>query len=132
MSLESRTEGETICPQHCLHLDSYPCYLPPFSNCYTLPCRHYVPAVSYAIQKYNKKHDDSPINLKGLAIGNGLTDPAIQYGAYADFAEKNGLISPTVRDTILQVRLTYEPSLALFYLSTRAAASCNLDVASLH
>ena len=70
----------------------------------SLPCRHYVPAVSWAISKYNKKHEDSPINLKGLAIGNGLTDPAIQYGAYADFAEKNGLISSTVRDTILQVR----------------------------
>ena len=104
-SLESRTEGETAYPQFCLHLDSYPCCLPPLSNCYTLPCRHYVPAVSSAVQKYNKKHDDSPINLKGLAVGNGLTDPAIQYGAYADFAEKNGLISSTVRDTILQVHL---------------------------
>lgn len=33
--------------------------------------------------------------------GNGLTDPAIQYGAYADFAALNGLISEDARQLIL-------------------------------
>lgn len=61
-----------------------------------LLCSHYVPAVSYAINIYNKATKSQAINLKGLAIGNGLTDPAIQYGAYADFAMLNKLIPKTV------------------------------------
>lgn len=36
--------------------------------------------------------DNHPQSLQGFAIGNGLTDPAIQYGAYADFSLENGLI----------------------------------------
>lgn len=32
------------------------------------------------------------MNLKGIAIGNGLTDPYHQYPAYADFAYENDLI----------------------------------------
>ena len=40
-----------------------------------------VPAVSYAIFKHNLNvTSNTKINLKGLAVGNGLTDPAIQYG----------------------------------------------------
>lgn len=40
-----------------------------------------VPAVSYAIFKHNQNvTSNTKINLKGLAVGNGLTDPAIQYG----------------------------------------------------
>jgi carboxypeptidase C (cathepsin A) len=36
------------------------------------------------------------INLAGVAIGNGLTNPVIQFGAYADFAAQNGVISERV------------------------------------
>ena len=32
--------------------------------------------------------------------GNGLTDPVIQYGAYADFALQNGIITQAQRDRI--------------------------------
>lgn len=32
--------------------------------------------------------------LQGLAVGNGLTHPVQQYGAYADFALLNNLITP--------------------------------------
>ena len=40
-----------------------------------------VPAVSYAIFKHNQNiTSNTKINLKGLAVGNGLTDPGIQYG----------------------------------------------------
>jgi len=41
-----------------------------------------------------------PFNLEGFAIGNGLTNPAIQYGSYADFSFANGLISKSVASTI--------------------------------
>lgn len=57
---------------------------------------HYVPAVSNRLFLEMKKPDaGSKINLKGFAVGNGLTDPGIQYGAYSDFALMNNIISPT-------------------------------------
>jgi len=45
---------------------------------------HYVPAVSHAIWAGNNNKPRVPINLKGLAIGNGLTDPEVQYKYYPD------------------------------------------------
>ncbi|KAI5054830.1 hypothetical protein GOP47_0029975 [Adiantum capillus-veneris] len=53
---------------------------------------HYVPAVTSRIHNGNKKKEGLPINLKGFAIGNGLTNPEIQYAAYADYALQMGLI----------------------------------------
>lgn len=70
----------------------------------SLTCSHYVPAVSYAINKFNKATQSRDINLKGLAIGNGLTDPAIQYGAYADYALLHRLIPKGVHDSVKLVR----------------------------
>lgn len=40
------------------------------------------------------------LNLQGFAIGNGLTQPAIQYGAYAPFSLDNKLISQELADDI--------------------------------
>ncbi|KAG1695289.1 hypothetical protein DVH05_020668 [Phytophthora capsici] len=49
---------------------------------------HYVPAAAHYIWKMNKEAttvEETPlINLKGLAIGNGLTNPVIQYAYYQD------------------------------------------------
>lgn len=53
---------------------------------------HYVPAVTSRIHKGNKANEGLLINLKGFAIGNGLTNPEIQYAAYTDFALEMGLI----------------------------------------
>lgn len=50
----------------------------------------YVPAVSYAIKDYNIKAE-TKINLKGLAIGNGLCDPENQL-LYSDYLYQLGLI----------------------------------------
>lgn len=50
----------------------------------------YVPAVSYAIKQNNIKADIK-INLKGMAIGNGLTDPGNQL-QYGDFLYQVGLL----------------------------------------
>ncbi|CAM6021973.1 unnamed protein product [Sphagnum balticum] len=54
---------------------------------------HYVPAVTGRLHQAQKKKEGLPINLKGFAIGNGLTQPDIQYEAYADYALDMGLIS---------------------------------------
>jgi hypothetical protein len=62
---------------------------------------HYVPAVASRIFHAAKSGEvDVDINLQGLAIGNGLTAPAIQYGAYSDYALKNGLIGQGLHDRL--------------------------------
>lgn len=53
---------------------------------------HYIPAFAARVHQGNKAQEGLPINLKGFAIGNGLTHPAIQYNAYADYALDNHII----------------------------------------
>ncbi|GIL67070.1 hypothetical protein Vafri_20506 [Volvox africanus] len=62
---------------------------------------HYVPAVSSAIYRANEL-GQGPITLplRGLAIGNGMTAPSVQFPAYADYALQNGLISRALHDSI--------------------------------
>nr|GEU53300.1 serine carboxypeptidase-like [Tanacetum cinerariifolium] len=54
---------------------------------------HYIPAFASRVNKGNINKEGIHINLKGFGIGNGLTDPAIQYKAYTDYALANSLIS---------------------------------------
>ena len=58
---------------------------------------HYVPAISHYLQF----EADVKLNLKGIAIGNGLTDPYQQYPAYATFSYENGLISKAWEDVMI-------------------------------
>ncbi|ETP43878.1 hypothetical protein F442_09507, partial [Phytophthora nicotianae P10297] len=51
---------------------------------------HYVPAISHRIFTGNQqKEGPVEINLKGFGIGNGLTDPEVQYKYYPDMAYNN-------------------------------------------
>ncbi|GIL92291.1 hypothetical protein Vretimale_18448 [Volvox reticuliferus] len=62
---------------------------------------HYVPAVSSAIYRANELGQGPIIiPLRGLAIGNGMTAPSVQFPAYADYALQNGLISRELHDSI--------------------------------
>lgn len=61
----------------------------------------YVPAVSHAIKDFNIKAK-LKINLKGLAIGNGLTDPENQL-VYGDYLYQLGLIDANGRDLFHQL-----------------------------
>ncbi|CAI9104980.1 OLC1v1003786C1 [Oldenlandia corymbosa var. corymbosa] len=54
---------------------------------------HYIPALAGRINQGNQKKEGITINLKGFAIGNGLTNPAIQYEYLTQFALDNKLIS---------------------------------------
>ncbi|RZB90644.1 Serine carboxypeptidase-like 49 isoform A [Glycine soja] len=63
---------------------------------------HYVPALASRVNQGNKENEGIHINLKGFAIGNGLTNPAIQYQAYPDFALDNGIITKAEHDQISQ------------------------------
>lgn len=56
----------------------------------------YVPALAYAIHVDNQD-SDSPINLTGIAIGNGLVDPGNQLH-YGDYLYQIGLIDSSDRD----------------------------------
>eukprot|EP00299_Pterocystis_sp_00344_P010920 c5003_g1_i1.p1 GENE.c5003_g1_i1~~c5003_g1_i1.p1 ORF type:complete len:461 (+),score=77.84 c5003_g1_i1:1-1383(+) len=58
---------------------------------------HYVPSISHRIYLGNKQAQKSTnyIPLVGLAVGNGLTDPEIQYNYYADMAY-NSTSAPSV------------------------------------
>ncbi|KAJ4777805.1 Carboxypeptidase [Rhynchospora pubera] len=54
---------------------------------------HYIPAFAGRVHQGNKNNEGIHINLKGFAIGNGLTDPAIQFPAYTDYALDMGIIT---------------------------------------
>ncbi|CAH1392269.1 unnamed protein product [Nezara viridula] len=60
----------------------------------------FVPAIGYTIHNNNKinKHN---INLKGLAIGNGFTDPENMM-VYSDFLFQLGLVDSNTRDMFKQ------------------------------
>ena len=52
---------------------------------------HYIPAISNHIWEKNQEDDDDyKIPLKGLAIGNGLTNTEIQYTTYPEMAFDGG------------------------------------------
>jgi hypothetical protein len=54
--------------------------------------RHYVPATSHRVWLGNKrKESDVHINLAGVAVGNGLTNPEIQYKYYPLMVRSNVL-----------------------------------------
>ncbi|RKP05913.1 Alpha/Beta hydrolase protein [Thamnocephalis sphaerospora] len=57
---------------------------------------HYVPAIGDEIRRNNKGAQADGyhvINLKSIGIGNGLTDPLVQYKYYGDMACKNSFLS---------------------------------------
>jgi cathepsin A (carboxypeptidase C) len=51
---------------------------------------HYIPAISHNLIFKNK--DNLKMNFKGMAIGNGLVDPYLQYPQYDTFSKENKLI----------------------------------------
>ncbi|KAK9877392.1 hypothetical protein WA026_017788 [Henosepilachna vigintioctopunctata] len=58
----------------------------------------YVPAISYTIHK-NNQNGKVKINLQGLSIGNGLSDPENQL-KYGDYLYQLGLIDTQVLDEV--------------------------------
>jgi len=59
---------------------------------------HYAPAVSNRIYKSNKNNEGQYINLKGVGVGNGLTDPVVQYRWYPTMAMNNSYGIKTVSE----------------------------------
>ncbi len=49
--------------------------------------------------------DNAKINLKGLAVGNGLTDPGIQYGERASLVQHSISLCKSDADDLTNFRL---------------------------
>ncbi|XP_022850618.1 serine carboxypeptidase-like 48 [Olea europaea var. sylvestris] len=64
---------------------------------------HYIPAFADRVQRGNNNKEGIPINMKGLAIGSGLTEPEIQYKAYADYALSMKLINQSDYNSLGQL-----------------------------
>ncbi|KAL5709893.1 Protein cbp3 [Ranunculus cassubicifolius] len=83
---------------------------------------HYIPALAARVHKGNKAKEGLHINLKGFAIGNGLTDPAIQYKAYADYALDMGIIKESQYKSINKMLPACE--LAIKLCGTNGKITC--------
>lgn len=59
----------------------------------------YVPAIGYYIHK-NNPSAKVKINFKGVAIGDGLCDPELMLGGYADFLYQTGLVDELQRQYV--------------------------------
>ena len=69
------------------------------------------------------------IGLQGFAIGNGLTDPAIQYPAYPDYALEMGLITQAEHDRLEKIVPLCELSIKLCGTSSILVIKLCLSIA---
>ncbi|KAK3127019.1 hypothetical protein QOZ80_7AG0567020 [Eleusine coracana subsp. coracana] len=83
---------------------------------------HYIPAFASRVYQGNKNNEGIHINLKGFAIGNGLTDPGIQYKAYPDYALDMELIAKSQYNRINKIVPTCEFAVKL--CGTSGTVSC--------
>ncbi|CAH8339326.1 unnamed protein product [Eruca vesicaria subsp. sativa] len=83
---------------------------------------HYIPAFASRVHRGNKANEGIHVNLKGIAIGNGLTDPAYQYPAYPEYALKMGLITQKEHDRLTKIVPLCELSIKL--CGTDGTTSC--------
>ncbi|KAL3777836.1 hypothetical protein ACHAW5_003030 [Stephanodiscus triporus] len=82
---------------------------------------HYAPAIAHRIWRGNNdlKTGLAKLNLKGLAIGNGLTDPEEQYKWYAEMAFHNSHNMPVISEDTYNMMKSSEP------MCTKGIAQCN-------
>ena len=59
---------------------------------------HYAPSIASRIFEGNNNNEGLKINLKGLGVGNGLTDPLVQYRYYPQMAMNNTYDIKTVSE----------------------------------
>ncbi|KAM0938820.1 putative carboxypeptidase C [Dioscorea sansibarensis] len=83
---------------------------------------HYIPAFASRVHAGNKAKEGIHINLKGFAVGNGLTDPAIQYKAYTDYALDMGIIQEAEYKRINKIYPACE--LAIKLCGTSGTVTC--------
>ena len=71
---------------------------------------HYVPNVAHAIWAGNQAGSNPKINLQGMSVGNGLTDPEVQYAYYPAMAiSTNGHKAAVSNRTYTQMESDVQP-----------------------
>jgi len=88
---------------------------------------HYVPAVTHRIWKNNNALPTGAItiNLKGTAVGNGLTAPEEQYKWYAEMARSTNHHQSVVNESGYKAMKAVEPAcIAAIKACQAAPASC--------
>lgn len=83
---------------------------------------HYVPAIAHRVWEGIRRKEGVPILLKGVSVGNGLTDPEVQYAYYPDMAAStNGHEAAVSGVALAAMRLAVPACLA----SIRACNAAN-------
>eukprot|EP01064_Diplonema_japonicum_P030112 TRINITY_DN502_c0_g1_i1.p1 TRINITY_DN502_c0_g1~~TRINITY_DN502_c0_g1_i1.p1 ORF type:complete len:438 (+),score=154.35 TRINITY_DN502_c0_g1_i1:49-1362(+) len=77
---------------------------------------HYVPAVTHRVWKENQVPEQGKlhINLQGTSVGNGLTDPNVQYGYYPDMAASTNEHQPALGKTVIDAMRAAVPECRLW------------------
>ena len=75
---------------------------------------HYVPAIAHAVYEGNNnpRPNTVPINLAGLSIGNGLTNPEEQYQWYPEMGHNNSHGIQFFDDTAYETMMAVVPKCA--------------------
>lgn len=71
---------------------------------------HYAPAIAHRIFQGNLKKEGSHINLAGVGVGNGLTDPVVQYQYYPTMAMNNSYDIKTVTEDQYEKMVKHLPT----------------------
>jgi cathepsin A (carboxypeptidase C) len=82
---------------------------------------HYAPSVASRIFNGNLKKEGLFINLAGVGVGNGLTDPVIQYQYYPEMAMNNSYGIKTVSDATYKSMVDHLPK------CLKLAEACQLN-----
>ncbi|XP_044505276.1 serine carboxypeptidase-like [Mangifera indica] len=88
---------------------------------------HYIPAFAARVHRGNKAKEGIHINLKGFAIGNGLTNPEVQYKAYPDYALNMKLINQSNYEDLQKVIPPCEKAIKI--CESRGGDACSASYA---
>jgi cathepsin A (carboxypeptidase C) len=83
---------------------------------------HYAPAISNRVYNGNKNKEGIQINLTGVGVGNGLTDPVVQYQYYDEMANNNTYNIKCVSEDAYAKMQKHEPT------CIKLAKACQVDV----
>jgi cathepsin A (carboxypeptidase C) len=83
---------------------------------------HYAPAVANRIFRGNQHQEGPHVNLAGVGVGNGLTDPVVQYQYYPQMANNNSYGIKTVSEETYQKMVDHLPACKLL------GQACQLSV----
>jgi len=89
---------------------------------------HYVPAISHRIWEGNMAGEGVTIPMKGIGIGNGLTNPEIQYQYYAEMGHTGGQSEGGHAPAGVLGNNTYKAQLAAMPACVAAVKACNSNV----